>query len=184
MKLLTNLGECRIWLAGVGYIETLGQALMVKRKQEEDTGDEKLGSDPFLVEIGRRIKKLRTDAGMTQTELGDAAGRVSPAYIYLVERGRQNMTLSVFRRIAESLKVPIEDLLSEADLQAAPTDRSLRKLLYSVEKLKEVVAARSEQEAMIVLEMEKIREAHDSILDYLRGRDDGLEGAEKAKRGR
>lgn len=184
MKLLTNLGECRIWLAWDGYIETLGQSLMVKRKQEEDAGDEKLGSDPFLVEIGRRIKKLRTDAQMTQQELGDAAGRVSPAYIYLVERGRQNMTLTVFKRIAEALKAPIEDLLSDADLQSAPTDRSLRKLLYSVDKLKDVVAARSEQEAMIVLEMEKIRGAHDSILDYLRERDDDGDGREKAKGGR
>lgn len=146
---------------------TLGKARMTKKKEVNEKTDEKLGSDPFLVEIGRRIKKLRVDAGMTQEHLGNVSG-VSSAYIYLAERGRQNMTLSVFRRIAAGLKAPIEDLLSDAELHAAPTDRSIHQLVHVVDKLNEFMNTRNEQDKALTKEVEKVAASHEQLMKFLK----------------
>lgn len=146
---------------------------MTKKKEVKEMADGKLGSDPFLVEIGRRIKKVRIESGITQEQLGNAAGGVSPAYIYLAERGRQNMTLAVFRRLASALKVPIEDLLSDAELQAAPSDRSVHQLVHVVEKLNELLVIRNEQDAAIKKEIEKVAASHEEIVKFLKKGDKG-----------
>jgi transcriptional regulator with XRE-family HTH domain len=140
---------------------------MTKKKEVKEVADEKLGSNPFLVEIGRRVKKLRVEAGMTQEHLGNAAG-VSSAYIYLTERGRQNMTLSVFRRIAEGLDAPIEDLLSDAELQATPTDRSVHQLVHVVDKLNEMLSIRNEQDKALIKEVEKVAASHEQLMRFLK----------------
>lgn len=143
---------------------------MVKKKQEEGGDDESLGDDPFLVEIGRRVKQLRTDAGITQRDLGEAAGGLSSSYIYMVERGRQNMTLTVFRRIAEALGAPIEDLLSDGETDGQLTDRSLTRFVYQLEKLERVVDQRREQDDAIFRELEKMSAVKERIADHLKAR--------------
>lgn len=151
-------------------LEKVGRRAMVKKKQEEGGDDDSLGDDPFLVEIGRRVKQLRTDAGITQRDLGEAAGGLSSSYIYMVERGRQNMTLTVFRRIAAALGAPIEDLLSDGDVDGQLTDRSLTRFVYQLEKLERVVDLRREQDNAIFKELEKMSAVKERIADHLKAR--------------
>lgn len=143
---------------------------MARKKPDNLGDDDALGDDPFFVEIGRRIKELRFGVGITQQELGEAAGGLSGSYIYLVERGRQNMTLAVFRRIAEALGVQMEYLLSDAELVGESQDRSLTRFLYRLEKLERVVKLRREQDDAIVKELQKLSEVKGWISDHLRGR--------------
>lgn len=56
--------------------------------------------------IGRRIREARVSAGLSQSELGKAAG-VSPSYVSLMEAGRRAPSTDVFARIARVLEVPV-----------------------------------------------------------------------------
>jgi transcriptional regulator with XRE-family HTH domain len=136
----------------------------VSKKSEEV--DEKTKRDEFLVEIGERVRRLRDAIGMTQRELGDAAGGISAAYIYMVENGRQNLSLAVFKRIAVGLGVPAEELLGAAEPGAAPTERSVTQLLRSVERLSDVMIARREQDAELVKEMERLWRAYEKLNEH------------------
>ena len=59
--------------------------------------------------IGKRIKELRNQAGLTQMEL---AGRASldRTYINSVENGRRNISITNIEKIAKALNVSIFDL--------------------------------------------------------------------------
>jgi transcriptional regulator with XRE-family HTH domain len=146
----------------------LGKARMAKKKGVDGEDDDSLGNDPFLVEIGRRIKQLRTDAGITQRDLGEAAGGLSPSYIYTVERGRQNMTLTVFRRIAEALGAPIEDLLSDGEPDGRLTDRSLTRFVYQLDKLGQILDLRREQDDAIFKELKCMSGVKERIAEHLK----------------
>lgn len=53
-------------------------------------------------EIGQVIKKLRKERNLTQTELGERMG-VKKSAIALYEKGRDNISLTTLKRIAEAL---------------------------------------------------------------------------------
>ena len=61
--------------------------------------------------IGRRIRHLRTTAGMTLEELGAAVGR-APSQISVLENGRREPRLSVLTQVAAALGVGLADLLT------------------------------------------------------------------------
>ncbi len=60
--------------------------------------------------ICKRIKKYRSDRGLTQEDLAEKV-RVSRVYIGYVEQGRNTPSLEVLEKIAKSLKVDVGDLL-------------------------------------------------------------------------
>ncbi|UHG93189.1 helix-turn-helix domain-containing protein [Spirosoma oryzicola] len=53
-------------------------------------------------EIGQLIKKLRKERNLTQTELGERMG-VKKSAIALYEKGRDNISLTTLKRIADAL---------------------------------------------------------------------------------
>lgn len=58
-----------------------------------------------------RIVQLRTKQELSQRELAKKAG-VSVAYVALIETGeRTNPSLTVLRRLAKALQVPVTELL-------------------------------------------------------------------------
>lgn len=61
--------------------------------------------------MGRRIRTARTSRRMTQQQLADAS-ELDRAYISLVENGRQNLSIGAVLRIANTLEVPMSDLLA------------------------------------------------------------------------
>lgn len=61
--------------------------------------------------LGKKIKKLRKEAGLTQEQLAEKVG-VSRAYMGYVEQGRNTPSLEVLEKISKVLKVPLSQLFS------------------------------------------------------------------------
>lgn len=61
--------------------------------------------------LGRVIKKLREEKGLSQKALAERVG-VTDAYITMLETGvRKNPSLAVLQRLAKALAVPVTELL-------------------------------------------------------------------------
>jgi transcriptional regulator with XRE-family HTH domain len=63
--------------------------------------------------VGRNVRRLRTQKGLTQEELAFEA-KIDLTYVGGIERGRRNPSLMVMARIAAALSVPLVKLLAEA----------------------------------------------------------------------
>src|SRR6478752_9727966 len=74
--------------------------------------------DPFT--IGRRIRQLRTDRGMTLEELAGAVDRV-PSQLSMNENGRREPKLSLLQAIARALGSSIEAILESEPLDERAT---------------------------------------------------------------
>ena len=61
--------------------------------------------------IGEKIRTVRKDAGLTQTQLAERMGTTQHA-VYMYERGENSPRIDTVVKIAEALKVPVEYLLS------------------------------------------------------------------------
>jgi transcriptional regulator with XRE-family HTH domain len=57
-----------------------------------------------------RLRKIRTDRGMTQETLARRA-RISRVYVVEIEGGRRDPSLSIVVRLAKALKVKVGDLV-------------------------------------------------------------------------
>jgi transcriptional regulator with XRE-family HTH domain len=57
-----------------------------------------------------RLKKLRTDRGMTQEALAKKAG-ISRTYLARLELGQQDPTLTTLKNLAKALKVTVGELV-------------------------------------------------------------------------
>ena len=60
----------------------------------------------FLIFLGRKIRKEREKAGISQEGLGKLA-KFHRTYIGMIERGEKNITIFNLRRIAAATAVPI-----------------------------------------------------------------------------
>jgi transcriptional regulator with XRE-family HTH domain len=56
------------------------------------------------IRMGRRIKALRTERGLSRQTLAERAA-ISREYVRLLEAGRYDPTVTVVRRVAKALKV-------------------------------------------------------------------------------
>ncbi len=66
--------------------------------------------------IGKRIKELRIQKGISQADLvGKMEGNIDPTNISRIEAGRTNPTVITLYRIAEALEVDIKALLDIQD---------------------------------------------------------------------
>jgi transcriptional regulator with XRE-family HTH domain len=62
--------------------------------------------------VGANVRRLRTDAGISQQVLADQSG-IFRTYLSRAENGDANLTITVLAALAENLKVDIRDLFSE-----------------------------------------------------------------------
>jgi transcriptional regulator with XRE-family HTH domain len=60
--------------------------------------------------VGQNVRRLRLAKGITQERLAFAS-ELDLTYIGGIERGRRNPSLLVMARIADSLDVPLADLI-------------------------------------------------------------------------
>src|SRR5687768_16807810 len=70
-------------------------------------------------ELGRRLRRLRTERGMSQRDL--AVGSVNQSYISLLEKGARVPTLEVVLQLAKVLDVPLHALVDDVVLPADNT---------------------------------------------------------------
>lgn len=66
--------------------------------------------------IGVRIKELRSKRGLTQEQLSEMMG-INPKYISSIERGKENPTLDIFIKLAETLEVSIGALFHQLETE-------------------------------------------------------------------
>lgn len=59
--------------------------------------------------FGKRLRKLRTEAKLSQEELGVKA-QIHRTYIGAIERGEQNISIDNIEKIAKALKLSPKDL--------------------------------------------------------------------------
>lgn len=69
------------------------------------------------------VKGLRAERNLSQQELAKRAG-MSAAQLCKIERGRNELTASTLRRLADALDVPVSVLLGEGGGEPAATNRS------------------------------------------------------------
>lgn len=69
--------------------------------------------DPALVGIGRAIRELRAEVGLSQETLAYEAG-VDRSYMGGIERGEHNMTIINLLRICRCLRISVSELLHRA----------------------------------------------------------------------
>jgi transcriptional regulator with XRE-family HTH domain len=67
------------------------------------------GSESVLDKFGKRLKKCRIQAGISQEELA-ARASLDRTYISLLERGQRNPTLSCVHTLAAALDITLSDL--------------------------------------------------------------------------
>lgn len=60
--------------------------------------------------IGKSLRKLRKEKGLTQVELAKKVG-ISSNYYARIERDEENPSLEVFKDIAKALKVKSSEIL-------------------------------------------------------------------------
>ncbi len=68
--------------------------------------------DPLLSKVGKRIKNLRCEQGISQEGLAEKSN-LHRTYIGGVERGLRNPSLKSLERIAKGLGVTVGDLFKE-----------------------------------------------------------------------
>ncbi|OUO90878.1 hypothetical protein B5F40_05295 [Gordonibacter sp. An230] len=61
--------------------------------------------------LGRRIRSLREERGLTQAQVAAMIGNGSKQYISAMERGDKNVTIDVLCRIATAFGVDVRDLI-------------------------------------------------------------------------
>ncbi len=59
---------------------------------------------PLLAEFGTRVRKLRSDRGLSQERLAEHCG-LHRTYVGSLERGERNVALANLVRLAEALSV-------------------------------------------------------------------------------
>ncbi|KAB1656344.1 helix-turn-helix domain-containing protein [Pseudoclavibacter chungangensis] len=85
--------------------------------------------------IGRRVRRLRVDRGMTVGELGDAIGRAA-SQVSVIENGKRELKLAELQRLARALDTTLDALLepealSRRDELEIELERAQRSPLYS-----------------------------------------------------
>lgn len=96
-------------------------------------------------QIGQRIKAIRKSLNLTQAQLAEKAG-VSDNFIGLIERGEGRPTLDTVAKIAEALRIKLQDLFIEDSVL------STKEIIHEIENL---LKSREAKDAELVLSISK-----------------------------
>jgi transcriptional regulator with XRE-family HTH domain len=72
---------------------------------------------PTNAELGRAIRRLRRARSLTIEDLAHAAD-IHPTYLSGIERGVRNPTWSKLTSVAHGLKVPLAEIVQDAEAEA------------------------------------------------------------------
>jgi transcriptional regulator with XRE-family HTH domain len=90
----------------------------------------RMSESAIVVEVGARLKRLRTQAGLTLEEFAAKSG-VSRAMLSKVERGEKSPTLAVIARIGQGLNVSMSTLMgAEPDPAQVAVIRAPNRLTF------------------------------------------------------
>ena len=86
-------------------------------------------------QVGRNIRTLRTEAGMTLDEMGDALG-ISHQQLQKYETGTNRLSAGMLAKVAATLRVPIQTLFDAPDAAPAPIPA---KVLHRMEQARAAI---------------------------------------------
>lgn len=107
-------------------------------------------------DIGERVRRVRQDRGLTQTELAKILG-TSQTALSEIERGNRGLTVQQVVKICRALKTTPNEMLGATKSSARnsrPRNRRILRRLYRLEKLPE------EQQRAALKILDGIIEAH------------------------
>lgn len=117
------------------------------------------------VEIGKRVKRLRLEKGLTQKEFASRVrGGLDYTYIGKIERGEQIPSLKILMKISESLSVPLGSFfLDESPLSVCGIPCAELQLLVEEENGCELVNALkllNKDDIPLVIELARVLSRH------------------------
>jgi transcriptional regulator with XRE-family HTH domain len=121
------------------------------------------------LEIGRQLKRLRTDKGLTQKGLAAAVrGGLDYTYIGKIERGEQLPSLKILIKISEALSVPLGSFFPDEQV-ATIRDGSVPEQGYRVpgqkrSRLKEALEQMHDDDIPLLTEIVKALVRHRKTL--------------------
>ena len=71
--------------------------------------------------FGRAVRRRRAERGLSQEELAGLSG-IHRTYVSAIERGKVRLGLDVALRVANSLRVPLSELIADAEELLEPRD--------------------------------------------------------------
>ncbi|MEU4725564.1 XRE family transcriptional regulator [Nonomuraea dietziae] len=78
--------------------------------------DDASGITATLAEVGPRLKRLRTERGLTLTVLAEATG-ISKSTLSRLESGQRRPSLELLLPIAHAMRVPLDELIGEPEVE-------------------------------------------------------------------
>jgi len=104
--------------------EQVGTRLIADTDSEAGRGEimSKRGPDPRDVQVARRVRALRLERGMSQTDLGNRLG-VTFQQVQKYEKGTNRIGAGRLQRIAEVFNVPISVFFSGSESADVPSSK-------------------------------------------------------------
>lgn len=81
--------------------------------------------------IGKRVKELRTNYGLSQEKLALQA-EITTAYLGQIERGEKNPTVVTVGKICNALGVSLSDFFSSQVISVSEDDVTLKQILFEL----------------------------------------------------
>lgn len=103
--------------------------------------------------IGKRLKELRGQYGLSQERLALQAG-ITPAYLGQIERGIKNPTVVTVERLCDALGVSLADFFSDQPISPEESDPTLKQVFF---ELKDCTADEKEEILQIIRHALKLR---------------------------
>lgn len=88
------------------------------------------------MKVNEKIKKIRTESGITQSSLANYLG-ITQAYVSKLESDERELTVDLLTKIANLFVCSIEDLLDETK-KVRPMALPFRKASYTVDDLSNI----------------------------------------------
>ena len=105
-------------------------ARKLSAKRARQASASRVNDDAIVAEVGSRVKRMRTQAGLTLEEFAAQSG-VSRAMLSKVERGEKSPTLAIIVRIAKGLNVSMSTLMgAEPDPAQVAVIRKSNRLAF------------------------------------------------------
>jgi transcriptional regulator with XRE-family HTH domain len=118
----------------------------------------RIQDNPFLENIGKKIKALRRENRMTLQQLGEISG-LTASYISQIERDQTSPSIASLKKIAEAFNVRIVDFFvggsEEEPVVMAPEERvqvSLKGWRAQIQQLVKTVSSRRMQPFYTIIE--------------------------------
>ena len=70
--------------------------------------------EDIRLRFGKRLRELRTEAGLSQEKLAAKAG-MARNFVSMVETGQRNVTLATVEKLAKALACRMADLMPDAE---------------------------------------------------------------------